>query len=118
MKTESDRKTAAARRSENKNYRRVPRMGGSRQHGEARDASVRDPTSAAAIMTAFLEQSVSRPASDRRRYPPVSDLNGAAIEPKMAAEIWTFLESGIIANAANLNRDAQIASLIRWLCAL
>jgi len=43
---------------------------------------------------------------------------GAAIEPKMANEIWGMLESGVLENAANLTNDEQIASLSRWLCAL
>ncbi|MHB1958489.1 MAG: AvaI/BsoBI family type II restriction endonuclease [Acidobacteriaceae bacterium] len=43
---------------------------------------------------------------------------GAAIEAKMATEIWTLLERGIITNAANLTEDNQIAAISRWLCAL
>jgi hypothetical protein len=43
---------------------------------------------------------------------------GAAIEPKMAQEIWSLLESGVIENAANLTVDKQIASITRWLCSL
>ena len=43
---------------------------------------------------------------------------GAAIEPKMAQEIWGLLESGVIENAANLTDDNQIASITRWLCSL
>ncbi len=43
---------------------------------------------------------------------------GAAIEPKMAQEIWNLLESGVIENAANLTNDKQIASVTRWLCSL
>jgi hypothetical protein len=43
---------------------------------------------------------------------------GAAIEQKMATEIWSYLESGVLANAANLTDDNQIASVSRWLCSL
>src|SRR5208337_4865285 len=41
---------------------------------------------------------------------------GAAIEVKMATEIWTMLESGTLDNAANLTNDNQIALLSSWLC--
>ena len=43
---------------------------------------------------------------------------GAAIEKKMAGEIWSQLESGSLENAANLTDDDQIASVSRWLCDL
>lgn len=43
---------------------------------------------------------------------------GAAIEAKMAGEIWAMLQSYALTNAANLTRDQQIASLSRWLCSL
>jgi hypothetical protein len=43
---------------------------------------------------------------------------GAAIEKKMASEIWSQLESGSLENAANLTDDNQIASVSRWLCNL
>ena len=43
---------------------------------------------------------------------------GAAIEKKMANEIWSQLESGAFENAANLTDDNQIASVSRWLCNL
>ena len=43
---------------------------------------------------------------------------GAAIEPKMAVEIWEQLENGLLANAANLTDDDQVASISRWLCNL
>lgn len=41
---------------------------------------------------------------------------GAAIEKKMAGEIWSQLENGFLENAANLTDDNQIASISRWLC--
>ncbi len=43
---------------------------------------------------------------------------GAAIESRMAGEIWAQLESGHLGNAANLNDDGQVASISRWLCNL
>jgi hypothetical protein len=43
---------------------------------------------------------------------------GAAIEPKMAAEIWRLLERGHFENAANLTNDDQLASVADWLCGL
>lgn len=54
----------------------------------------------------------------RNQVRPHTFFIGAAIEPKMAREIWSFLESGIIENAANLTNHAQVASLTRWLCSL
>ena len=54
----------------------------------------------------------------RNQVRPHTFFIGAAIEPKMAREIWSFLESGIIENAANLTNETQIASLTRWLCSL
>jgi type II restriction enzyme len=43
---------------------------------------------------------------------------GAAIEKKMAGEIWHQLEEGTLTNAANLTNDNQLASISRWLCSL
>lgn len=43
---------------------------------------------------------------------------GAAIEKKMAAEIWIQLESGLLKNAANLNQEKQMVSIARWLCGI
>ncbi|HXG68278.1 MAG TPA: AvaI/BsoBI family type II restriction endonuclease [Blastocatellia bacterium] len=43
---------------------------------------------------------------------------GAAIEKKMATEIWSQLEEGTLENAANLTDDNQVASVSRWLCNL
>jgi hypothetical protein len=54
----------------------------------------------------------------RNQVRPHTFFIGAAIEPKMAKEIWGFLESGIIENAANLTDETQLASLTRWLCSL
>jgi len=43
---------------------------------------------------------------------------GAAIEEKMAGEIWNDLKTGALSNAANLNEDDQVASISHWLCNL
>jgi hypothetical protein len=43
---------------------------------------------------------------------------GAAIEAKMADEIWDMLEKGVLENAANLTDEMQRASFARWLCQL
>ncbi len=43
---------------------------------------------------------------------------GAAIEKKMATEIWNELQNGILTNAANLNEENQLASISHWLCNL
>lgn len=43
---------------------------------------------------------------------------GAAVEKKMAGEIWSQLESGVLENAANLTNDHQVASVSRWPCDL
>jgi len=43
---------------------------------------------------------------------------GAAIEKKMATELWEELHQGTMTNAANLNNDMQLASISRWLCDL
>lgn len=43
---------------------------------------------------------------------------GSAIEPSMASEIWSQLESGELANAANLTDPQQVVSLVSWLCSL
>lgn len=55
-------------------------------------------------------------AFDRHR--PATFFVGAAIETKMATEIWDLLDRGTIANAANLTDDNQIAAIARWLCEL
>jgi hypothetical protein len=43
---------------------------------------------------------------------------GAAIEAKMAKEIWSLLKRSTLENAANLTEERQLASLTRWLCSL
>jgi len=54
----------------------------------------------------------------KHKLKPHTFFIGAAIETKMAKEIWTLLKRGSIENAANLTDDHQIASITRWLCSL
>ncbi len=54
----------------------------------------------------------------RANHNPHTFFIGAAIEKKMASEIWDELQEGILSNAANLNDDIQLASISRWLCNL
>ena len=49
---------------------------------------------------------------------PLTFFIGAAIEKKMAKEIWNQLIEGKLSNSANLNEETQIASVSRWLCTL
>ncbi|MBI5303844.1 MAG: restriction endonuclease [Chloroflexi bacterium] len=60
------------------------------------------------IRTAFSKVGVS----------PYTFFVGAAVEKKMANEIWDQLESKTLSNAANLNDEGQVASISRWLCNL
>jgi hypothetical protein len=57
-------------------------------------------------------------AFDKKQHKPHTFFIGAAIEAKMASEIWSLLESGALENAANLTDENQIASITRWLCSL
>jgi type II restriction enzyme len=43
---------------------------------------------------------------------------GAAIEKRMAEEIWNDLESGKLSNAANMTNDTQVDSICHWLISL
>lgn len=54
---------------------------------------------------------------NEKRHPPLCYI-GAAIARNMANEIWEDLEAGVLANAANLTREDQVASLCSWLCEL
>ena len=59
-----------------------------------------------------------RKAFARARVAPHTFFVGAAVEKKMAGEIWSQLQDGTLTNAANLNAENQIASVSHWLCAL
>lgn len=54
-----------------------------------------------------------REAFEAHGLKPHTFFIGAAIEAKMASEIWTLLQSGILENAANLTDEDQIASITR-----
>jgi hypothetical protein len=54
----------------------------------------------------------------KAKHNPLLFFVGAAIEAKMATEIWGELENDLLANAANLTDDNQLVSLSRWLCNL
>jgi len=51
-------------------------------------------------------------------YTPATFFIGAAIEKKMAGEIWKLLEDSTITNAANLTNENQVSAISRWLCSL
>ena len=59
-----------------------------------------------------------REAFSKTKHSPHTFFIGAAIEKKMAIEIWDQLERGLLTNAANLNNPKQVASVSRWLCTL
>jgi len=57
-------------------------------------------------------------AFSKQRLNPNTFFIGAAIEKKMASEIWDMLKQGVLSIAANLTDEDQIASITRWLCSL
>ncbi|MBN1429642.1 MAG: type II restriction endonuclease [Anaerolineae bacterium] len=59
-----------------------------------------------------------REAFSAAGYSPYTFFIGAAIEKRMAGEIWSDLQSGTLTNAANLNVENQVASVSRWLTSL
>lgn len=59
-----------------------------------------------------------RKAFAKAKLKPHTFFIGAAIEKKMAEEIWNELKNGELSNAANLNEENQIASISHWLCNL
>jgi hypothetical protein len=59
-----------------------------------------------------------RSAFSKVGFSPLTFFVGAAVEKKMAAEIWEQLETGALGNAANLNETNQVASISQWLCNL
>ncbi len=61
---------------------------------------------------------MSREAFSRENYSPLTFFIGAAIERRMAGEIWQQLQDRTLSNGANLNEDGQVASISRWLCTL
>jgi type II restriction enzyme len=59
---------------------------------------------------------IQKPFNQKKLKPDIFFI-AAAIEAKMAAEIWELLKAGKLANAANLTDDDQISSITSWLCA-
>jgi hypothetical protein len=57
-------------------------------------------------------------AFKKKKLKPHTFFIGAAIETKMAVEIWEMLRRGNLENAANLTDEDQIASVTSWLCSL
>ena len=54
----------------------------------------------------------------KKNIKPHTFFIGAAIEAKMASEIWERLKSGGLDNAANLTNEEHITSVTSWLCSL
>ena len=52
----------------------------------------------------------------KRKLKPHTFFIGAAIEAKMAGEIWDMLKHGSLENAANLTDEDHITSVTSWLC--
>ena len=59
-----------------------------------------------------------RKAFSKAGHSPHTFFVGAAVEKKMADEIWNQLKDGILSNAANLNEEKQLASISHWLSTL
>lgn len=57
-------------------------------------------------------------AFSKRKLKPHIFFIGAAIETKMAIEIWKMLKRSRLENAANLTDEDQLTSVSQWLCAL
>ena len=59
-----------------------------------------------------------RKSFTKAKLKPHTFFVGAAIEKKMATEIWNDLTNGTLTNAANPNEENQVASISHWLCNL
>lgn len=57
-------------------------------------------------------------AFSKHKLKPHTFFIGAAIETKMATEIWRMLKRGNLDNAANLTDENQVASVTSWICSL
>ena len=57
-------------------------------------------------------------AFTKQKLKPHTFFIGAAIEAKMAGEIWEMLKQGSLENAANLTDENHIASITSWICTL
>jgi len=56
-----------------------------------------------------------RNAFSKKSLSPLTFFVGAAIQNNMAEEIFSQLESGVLANAANLTNEDQVAFLCSWI---
>jgi hypothetical protein len=54
----------------------------------------------------------------KQKLKPHTFFIGAAIEAKMAKEIWEMLKRGNLENAANLTDEDHISSITSWICTL
>ena len=54
----------------------------------------------------------------KQKLKPHTFFIGAAIETRMASEIWEMLKRGSLKNAANLTNEDHITSITSWLCNL
>lgn len=68
--------------------------------------------------TACTAISRIREAFAKSNLTPHTFFIGAAIEKRMASEIWQLLENGELENAANLTSEDHITSITHWLCGL
>jgi hypothetical protein len=59
-----------------------------------------------------------RDAFRKMKHKPHLFFIGAAIEKKMAGEIWSLLKNKSLENAANLTDDNHLAAITKWLCNL
>jgi hypothetical protein len=59
-----------------------------------------------------------RDAFGKAKHKPHLFFIGAAIEKKMAGEIWSLLKNKSLENAANLTNDNHLATITKWLCSL
>lgn len=57
-------------------------------------------------------------AFSKQKLRPHTFFIGAAIESRMATEIWEMLNQSVLENAANLTDEDQIASISQWLCSI
>lgn len=54
----------------------------------------------------------------KHRLAPKTFFIGAAVEKKMAKEIWNLLKKGVLTNAGNLTNSNHVASICNWLATI
>ena len=59
-----------------------------------------------------------RSAFEAKNHPIYTSFVGAAIEKKMATEIWAQLVAGTLSNAANMTDDKQLTNYCEWIVKL